>query len=393
MRHVALLIESSSSYGRGLLRGVARHNREHGQWSTYFQPQGLGSLLPSWLKNWKGDGILARVDGEEMATTLENTGLPVVNLRNAKGNPRFPLVCLDNRTVAQLAFEHLRQRGFRHFGFCGNARGIHQMLDMRGDEFRRFIQESGLECSVFVPPTVADGRKGKPATWEQSQQQLADWIRSLPKPVGVMASNDERGLMLLDACRRCSCNVPEEVAVVGVDNDEYLCDLSVPPLTSIDVNAEQIGRTAAELLDRLMSGDHAPESPVVLPPRAIVTRRSTDVLASEDPAVNVAVAFIRDHAVQGLQVPDVTAHVRMSRAALEPRIKRILGRTIHQEIQRVQLDRVKAMLVHSSSPLKLVARETGFSCVQYMVRVFRQNTNETPGKYRARRRHLGELTR
>jgi LacI family transcriptional regulator len=391
MRHVALLIESSSSYGRGLLRGVARHNREHGQWSTYFQPQGLGALLPSWLKSWKGDGILARVDGEEMANTLEKTGLPVVNLRNAKGNPRFPLVCLDNRMVAQLAFEHLRQRGFRQFAFCGNARGIHQMLDMRGDEFRRLIEESGFRCDVFLPPSPPASKiNGKTLTWEQSQERLADWIKSLPKPVGVMTSNDERGLMVLDACRRSGCSVPEEVAVVGVDNDEYLCDLSVPPLTSIDVNTEQIGRTAAELLDKLMSGETPPEAPVVMPPRGIVTRRSTDVLASEDPAVNLAVAFIRDRAGRGLQVPDVTAHVKMSRAALEPRIRRILGRTIHQEIQRVQLDRVKEMLVYSASPLKAVARETGFSCVQYMVRVFRQTTNETPAKYRARRRLLGD---
>jgi LacI family transcriptional regulator len=179
--------------------------------------------------------------------------------------------------------------------------------------------------------------------------------------------------------------VPEQVAVIGVDDDEHLCDLSIPPMTSVDVNAEQIGYAAAELLDRMMAGRKAPARKTLLAPRSVVTRRSTDVLASEDPAVNLAAAFIRERGGRGLQVPDVTAHVRMSRASLEPRMKRVLGRTIHQEIQRVQLDRVKELLVASPLPIKQIAREGGFSCVQYLTRVFRSATGETPARYRASR--------
>ena len=382
MRHVALLIESSSSYGRGLLRGIAKYNRDRAQWSTYFQPQGLGAPLPQWLKTWKGDGILARVDSDD-AIILAETGLPVVHLRSAGGLQEHPTVYLDNEKVARMAAEHLLQRGLHHFAFCGNARGLHRMLDKRGDDFANLIREAGYTCHTYQPKLVGK----KPETWEKEQEQIARWIDTLPKPVGIMASNDERGLGVLDACRRHNHRVPEQVAVIGVDNDEYLCDLSVPPLTSVDVNAEQVGIAAAELLDRLMSGEikRTDVRPMIVPPRGIVTRRSTDMLASEDPAVNMAVAFIHENAVRGIQVPDVAAHVKMSRASLEPRIKKILGRTIHQEIQRVQLEQCKRLLVAGLLPLKQIAREAGFSCVQYMNRVFKNATNETPAKYRSRR--------
>jgi LacI family transcriptional regulator len=158
-------------------------------------------------------------------------------------------------------------------------------------------------------------------------------------------------------------------------------------MTSVDVNAEQIGYVAAGLLDRMMSGEKPPGAPTFVAPRGVVTRRSTDVLASEDPVVNRAVAFIRENGGRGLQVPDVIAHTKTSRASLEPRMKRILGRTIHQEIQRVQIERVKELLVGSAVPIKQVARDTGFSCVQYLTRVFRASTGETPARYRSTRQH------
>jgi LacI family transcriptional regulator len=395
MRHVALLIETSGSYGRGLLRGVARYNRERGRWSTYFQPHGLGAPPPQWLNTWEGDGILARIEHKRLVQVLRQTDVPVVNLRRTLPGLPFPYVGIDNALVAKIAVEHLVERGLKNFGFCGKPRGINPGLDERADEFKRLIEAEGFSCSTFRPEghgidgVNGSGKRDKvappaaPDTWEQEQAQLAEWLKSLPRPVGVMAANDERGLQVLDACRRCGARVPEDVAVIGADNDEYLCELSIPPMSSVDVNAEQIGYTAAELLDRLMSGRKAPASPTLLAPRGVVTRRSTDVLASEDPVVNRVAAFIREQRGRGLQVPDVVAHVKMSRASLEPRMKRVLGRTIHQEIQRVQLDRVKELLVGSPLPIKQIAREGGFSCVQYMTRVFRSATGETPARYRA----------
>jgi LacI family transcriptional regulator len=201
----------------------------------------------------------------------------------------------------------------------------------------------------------------------------------------VLACNDERGLQLLDACRRVGVQVPEEIAVVGVDNDVPLCELTIPPLTSIDVNAEAVGYQAASMLDRMMEGRSAPTTAVKLPPRGVVARRSTDVTASDDEDVCRALRFIEERACQGLQAAEVLAHLGMSRASLQQRMKAVTGRTIHREIQRVRLTRAKNLLASSDLTIKQVARESGFASVQYMTRVFRDLVGDTPAQYRRKR--------
>ena len=380
IRQVALLIETSGSYGRGLLQGIAKYNRDHGGWSTYFRPHGLAEAIPSWLSRFSGDGMLVRIETEQTLNIVRKSGVPVVNLRGTLNGLPFPYVCIDNHQVAQLAMQHLRERGLGHFAFCGRPRGANPTLDERADHFRAMVERDGATCHVY------DAVHQSPrAGWEEEQERLADWIWSLPKPVGVMACNDERGLQVLDACRRCGVAVPDDVAVVGVDNDQAICDLSIPPLTSIDVNAEAIGYEAAALLDRMMSGEAPPTAPVRLSPRGVVTRRSTDVVASEDEEVGRALRYIRENACKGLQVVDVLSHMAMSRASLQQRMKQVVGRTIHQEIQRVRLSRVKELLAMSDMTIKQVARESGFASVQYMTRVFRAVTGETPARYRIRR--------
>jgi LacI family transcriptional regulator, galactose operon repressor len=379
MRHVAILIETSGSYGRGLLRGVAKYNHEHAGWSTYFHPHGLGDPPPAWLMNWKGDGILARVETRQIADVLSRSGAAVVNLRGTVADLGFPYVGPDHALIARLAAEHLLERGLRHFAFCGRPPGIHPGLDERGDCFRNYIQSAGGDCDVY-----SAGRDARD-NWEREQERLACWIKALPKPLGVMACNDERGLQVLDACRRCDASVPDEVAVIGVDNDEHLCDLSIPPLTSVDVNAERIGYEAASLLDQMMQGRKAAPAAQKLAPRAIVTRLSTDVIASDDAEVNRAIRFIRERGGRGLRVADVLVYVGMSHASLQQRMKKVVGRTIHEEIERTRLDRVKNLLLAPEMTIKQVAHEAGFSSVQYMTRVFRASVGETPARYRVRR--------
>jgi LacI family transcriptional regulator len=386
MHRVALLIETSGAYGRGLMRGVAQFNREHGTWSTYFEPRGPDDPLPGWLRRWKGDGILARIHTRKVADFLVNLDVPVVNLRTQGFEVPVPSVELDHRLVGRVAADHLLAKGLRSLGFAGRRRGSHRGLDLRGDAFVEAVKEAGFDCHRFAP---APDRRGQDPDWEHEQRQLAEWIRDLPKPVGVMAANDEKGFQVLDACRRAGVRVPDEVAVIGVDNDESLCDLTIPPLSSIDVNPDRVGYRAATILDAMMNGrtEEVPSEVVLVPPRAVVARRSTDVLASEDPAVVEVLRFIRDHAGESrLRVADVVAHVRASRAAIEPRVKRVIGRTIHGEIERVRLDRVKELLATSDVPIKQVAQLGGFSCVQYLTRVFRKATGETPARYRGRRR-------
>jgi LacI family transcriptional regulator len=381
-RHVALLIETSGSYGRGILQGIARFNRTRGAWSTFFRPEGPAAPPPEWLRGWKGDGMLMRIDTKELADLARRSKVPVVNLRGTFATHLpFPYVTADNAKVGELAAEHLRERGLREFAFVGRPRGTNPTLDERGDHFQLAVKKAGLDVHVFPAQ-----RSRKRSDWEDEQDRLAEWIRDLPKPVGVMACNDEMGLQVLDACRRCGAAVPDDVAVIGVDNDVPLCELAIPPLTSVDVNPEGIGYAAAELLENMMSGRKASENkPIKIQPRGVVTRRSTDIIASEDEEVGRAARFIREHACNGLQIADVLSHMGMSRATLQQRMKQTIGRTIHQEIQRVKLNHAKARLLDPSATIKQVARESGFASVQYLTRVFHAMTGETPAKYRARR--------
>lgn len=381
LRHVALLIETSGSYGRGLLRGIARYNREHANWSVFLRPTGLSDPLPVWLRDWDGDGILARQVSPELWKTAEARGIPVVNLRGAREDAPAPCVTVDNVEIARLAAEHLLERGFRRFAFCGKHVGANPVLDQRGEHFAQRVRAAGYPCESYQP-APDNGKTG----WEAEQDRLASWLRTLPKPIGVLACNDERGLQILDACRRAAIHVPDEVAVLGVDNDVPLCELTIPPLSSIDVNTEAVGNEAAALLEHLMTGNPRPDRPLRLPPRGVVVRRSTDTTASDDEDVCRALRFIHDNACRGLQASHVLAHLGMSRAALQARIKQVTGRTIHREIQRVRLTRAAELLTGSDLTIKQVARESGFASVQYLTRVFRAHLGETPALYRRRRR-------
>ncbi len=380
MQHVAVLIETSRAYGRGLLRGVQRYNRERANWSTYFEPHGLGDPPPPWLKTWRGNGILARVDNRRLAEAVRQAGVPVVNLRGTLPDLPFPFFGADNRAVGWLAAEHLLDRGFCRFGFCGLRRGFHPGYDCREDSFTQTLARAGFDCLVLRP---AGGRRA--LGWEAQQDRIGSWLAALPKPVGIMTCNDDRGLQVLDACRRIGAAVPDEVAVIGVDNDEYLCGMAIPPLSSVDINSEETGYRAAELLDRLMAGRKAPRKTPETPPRGVVTRRSTDVLATDDALVVRAVRFIRDHACEGIDKHSVLRHAGVSRNVLEPRLRRVLGRTVQEEIRRVRIERAAELLAGTDMPVKQVAGEAGFRTVHYLTRVFSAATGEPPAAYRRSR--------
>jgi LacI family transcriptional regulator len=376
--HIALLIETSREYGRGLLRGVSRYHQEHGPWSIYFEPHGLNEPPPSWLKNWRGDGILARIDDRRTADMILAAGLPAVDIRGALEDLPIPFVGLDNRPICQLGFEHLQECGLQNFAFCGTPRGENPNQDRRCDMFVEFVEAAGKNCEIFV----GSPRRGK-GSWETEQQQISRWLKGLRKPVGVMTCHDDRGHQTLDACRRAGLRVPDDVAVIGVDNDSHLCNLCTPPLTSIDVNPSRIGYEAAALLMRLMKGEPRPTEPVMLgPPRGVVPRQSTDVLSNEDQDVAAALRFIREHATEGIHVRDVIANARRSASTLERRIKAAIGRTIKAEITHTRLHRAKLLLQETDLPVGTVAIRAGFSEPKYFCEVFRHAERMTATAYR-----------
>jgi len=375
IRHVALLIETSREYGRGLVRGVTQYHRERGNWSIYFKPQGLGDAPPAWLKSWKGDGILARINDRRMADHVLGTGLPVVDLRGALGDLDVPLLGVDNRAVAKMAFQHLLDCGLRNFAFCGVPPGRNRYDDERCDFFRQQVEATGFHCDVF-------SRWRGWGNWERGQQQIQRWLTGLPKPVGVMTCHDDRGQQVLDACRRAGLHVPDQVAVISVDNDAYLCNLTIPPMTSVDVNPERNGYEAAALLDRLMSGRKPPKRPAYFEPRGIATRQSTDIVAVNDPHVARVVRYIRDHGCEGISVEQALSQADVSRSTLTRSFKRLLGRTPKAELTRVQLDRAKQLLLETDLPMTDIATRCGFNEAKYFITVFHKSVGVTPLTFR-----------
>lgn len=376
--HVAILIETSREYGRGLLRGVSQYIKEHRPWSIYFLPQGLGDPPPLWLSRWQGDGILVRINDRRMGKAVVDTGLPVVDLRNTMVDIRVPRLGPDNFAVSKLAFEHLLDRGFRHFGFWSVSRGKIWFFDARCKYFKKLVEEAGYTYHEFRLRV----RSRRTATWEQEQEQIADWLGGLPKPIGIMTGNDDIGLQMLDACLRAGVEVPDDVAVVSVDNDEYLCNLSNPSLTSIDVNLEQIGYEAAALLDKIMAGGKPAKEYTELQPKGVVVRESTDVLAIDNADVVTALRFIRKHACDPISVEQVVQKVAVSRSTLERLFKKLLGRSPKEEIVRVQINRAKDLLAYSNLSLSVVAQKSGFSTFSHFSNTFRKQMGLIPREYR-----------
>ncbi len=374
-RHVALLIETSREYGRGLVRGVTRYHQERGNWSIYFQPQGLGDSPPPWLAQWRGDGILARINDRRMAKQILSTHLPVVDLRGAISDLGIPLLGVDNQAVTKAAFQHLRDQGLRHFAFCGVRPGKNRYDDERCKFFAQQAKEAGHQCHVFSNWTDS-------SNWERSQQHVAHWLNDLPKPVGVMTCHDDRGQQVLDACRRVGLQVPSEVAVISVDNDAYLCNLAIPPLTSVDVNPERNGYEAAALLDRLMSGRKPRKRPVYFPPRAVVTRQSTDIVAIDDPDVAIVVRYLRDHACDDISVDEALRQVHVSRSSITRRFKQSMNRTPKAELTRVRLERAKQLLLETDMPVAAIAHRCGFNTANYFFEVFHRHVGATPRTFR-----------
>ncbi len=375
---VALLIETSRAYGRGLLRGVRRYVQEHGPWSLCFRPRGLGEPPPPWLASWQGDGILVRADTRRLARAVRDRNVPTVDLRLSFDNLGWPTVGIDNRAVVELAVRHLTDQGLRHFAFCGLPVGENVWADYRAKWFEEEVMKAGHMCSVFP---CARGQ-----LLEEEQRAMAGWLAGLSRPVGVMACNDDRGLEVLEACRRAGLRVPDEVAVIGVDNDEMLCGLSDPPLSSVDGGVERAGYEAAALLDRMMQGRKPPAQPIFLAPYGVVVRRSTEILTVDDPDLAAMIRLIRARACDGLRVEAAMAHSSLSPSTLNRRCRELLGRSPKEELTRVRMEQAQRLLAETDRPVAEVAARCGFAELKHFSRAFRDWVGTTPSEHRQRMR-------
>jgi LacI family transcriptional regulator len=375
---VALIVESAVAPRRMMLSGVARYIQEHEPWAIYLKPFGVEQSLPNWLKDWHGDGIIAAVK-DPGSDVLAHRGIPVVDVVGVLRDEQVPLVHTNDHSVGRLGAEHLLERGFVNFGFCEYAGEF--WSEHRREGFAARLREQRLGCDVHRMPMPGPGFGG-PESFEQQQRRLAAWLSALPKPVGIMATNDLMGQQLLEACQRLRIQVPEAVAVVGADNDEPICRIASPPLSSVIINDHQRGYEAAALLDRMMSGQPPPKDPIYIEPAGVATRASTDIMAIDDGAVVKALRFLRDNACHAISVDDVVREVPLSRSVLERRFRKIVGRSINSEIVRLRINRAVELLTDTGLELKVVAQRAGFGTQSYMNAVFQAKVGKTPGSFR-----------
>ena len=382
-RRVLLLIESSRAYGRACLVGIGAYLRDHAPWQILHLERGPSDELPEVARRWKSHGVIARIENETMAKAVARLGVPVVDLRGSHPPTDGTMIDTDPAACARLAADHFLDRGFRRFAFCGYP-GV-DFSDQRCEHFLGYLGSFGHKVAVFQPAgrrtDIRDSRV-RESSGEVSERSIDDWLKQQPHPLAVFACNDIRGRQVLAACTRIGLLAPEEVAVLGVDNDEVICSLALPPLSSIKPDAFQIGYEGASILDAMMNGSPAPAQSILMAPQGIVVRRSSDVLALEDAELAVALRFIREHACEGITIRQILKHVPISRATLERRFQRVLGRSPKAEIERVRLDRAQRLLAETSYKLHRVATMVGYRTAAQFALAFKSQTHLTPGQYR-----------
>ena len=371
-----MIVESSLASGRETLRGFAEYVRQANCWSVYYEPGHFQTSLPDWLHNWRGDGVVARVRNPIFAKQLARLRVPVVDISGNVPDTGFPLVQIDNQAIARLAASYLLEHGFRMLAFCG-IRG-QWWSRLRQKVFEQIVRRSGRVEQAYHLPRMGE------KMWfsEGERRRLARWIAGLPKPIRIMAANDWVGQKVLAACRRAGAKVPEEVAVLGVDNDEAICEISDPMLSSIAARHDRIGFHAAELLDQLMRGRTPPREPLAVGLPTIVVRRSTDIQSIADQAVAEAVRYIREHACGEIRVDRIAAHVALSYTTLKRRFRRVLSRSVHDEITRARIERGRELLIETKMMLPQIAEATGFCHQAHFGAVFKSQTGLTPSQFR-----------
>jgi LacI family transcriptional regulator len=380
-RQIAVLVTPNFHYGREVLRGIADFGRECPEWRFTTDPwrlstEGLLSRLGPC------DGIIAIETRSDMPSLPLRPHVPWVAVADVHRGPG-PRVMPDNEHVGRLAAEHLLSCGMLHFAFCG-YRDL-WFSDKRCAGYCGTIEAAGFEVSVY--PSVFQSDQEENYRIEMSH--IERWLRTLSRPAAVFAADDTRAASLIHVCTRIGYRVPEDFAVVGVDNDELVCDFSNPPLSSVDLNARRIGYEGAALLRKLLEhSGPTPGTPIIIEPRGIIKRQSSFVFAAEDPNIAAAFQYLREHACEGIRVRDVLRAVPVARRTLEKASRRLLGRSLLREIRRIQLERAKELLATTGMSMAEVAAKSGLAAPKYLADVFRKELRVTPTAYRREARNM-----
>jgi len=380
-RSVGVFLEVGRAAMRKVVSGVMAFAHQCGNWNVYLPESRSSSSLECMLEG-RWDGVIVGFD-DPHGPELLRLAVPLVGVGGGYGwfrpDMRIPYVGTDNTAVARLAADHLLERGFVHFAYCGfSPTPVNGCSHKREEAFGEAIRQAGYTCAIHNAPDTAS------EPWDKLCSELAEWLSGLPRPLGLMACNDSRALQILEACRMAGLRVPEDVAVVGVDNEEAVCPFTDPSLTSIDQGSRQTGYEAALLLDKWMNGESVAPGKRSVSPVGIVVRGSTEILAVDDSDVAAALRYIREHACEQIGQDDVSRASGLTITTLRRRFKAVLGRTVHHEIQRVRIERAKQLLISTDWTFRQIAKQSGFCTAQHMSLRIRQATGYTPLQYRQR---------
>jgi LacI family transcriptional regulator len=381
-RRVCLLIDTSTSWGMRLIKGVSRHAHEVGDWLIHVEPWGRYERFRV-PQGWQGQGIIARINHEALADDITAIGLPTINLSWYPFCGKHIARCtIDPVASGQMAADYFLSAGFKHFAYCGPLNQL-WYSDEFGGAYRDALKKSGFDCNFYPTP----GGDQQSIAWDTHLASLVKWLEKLPRPIAILCWSAARGRQVTEACHYASIRVPDQVSVLGGDYDELMSHISSPPLSTIDQPAEQIGYEAARLLEGMMRGKKPRKRPLLFPPTRIIVRHSTDTLAIDDEIVRDALRLIRDRAQEGIHVSDVVRELAVARRALEQRFVRLVGRTPAAEIRRVRIEAAKRYLVESDKSIAHISRVTGFGHQDLFSRVFRRSVGSTPSQFRSQHQH------
>ena len=371
-KRIALLVETSLGSGSEILRGIAEFARNHDNWEIFHAARGLVDQVPDWLETWEGDGVIARIQSENMLQSLKDLSIPVVDVLGVPPH-NLPLIRVNDEQISQQIGQHFIDRDFRHFAFYG-IEG-ESWSQRRGEAFRK-VSESG-ESFAWIN-SLRGISEGNAAHFSKLKQLLL----GLPKPCAVMVCSDQCGLTLLEACRAAEIIVPEQLAVVGVDNDLALCEISTPNLSSVRGGHRRVGFEAANLLNKIINGEPTPSERILIPPNQIVVRESSDSRSISDPEVRNAIQFIREHLSEPITNEDVAKAVGLSRTRLQVRFRDEVGVSLHAFLAEMRLRRAERLIQSTNLTFADIAERCGFRHHEYLGYILKKARGITPRQLR-----------
>lgn len=375
-RRVAVIANAHHPNDRLIIRGISAYMRDYPHWSVYLECDPIFKMPD--LREWKGDGLIIHLDTPELVDLIQSWTIPAVGFGAdwSADNVRIPYFTNDDGAIGELAAKHLIGLGLKRFAYYEAPPATDRIWSQaRADSFSRRIARAGHSCRVLTSQFASN-------RWNELLSELKTWLQEFELPFGVMACSDRRGRYVLEACRALGLRVPDDVAVLGVDNDDLICELSQPPLTSIETGSLQLGYEAAALLDRMLSGYKPGQTQHCIAPVGLVARQSTDIMAIENADVVAALKLIRSMPCRDLQPERIAEAIGLSRCTLDRRFREALGTTVYEKILSVRLSKAKELLTATDWPLSKIAREAGYASAQYLAAVMRQSTGKSLGEYR-----------